>query len=83
MPGKARVDSSEALHHIIVLGIGRVRIYKDDADRNDFPERIGAAGKGTKPGRGTRSWGCESRSFRGRRELSLAGVRRKSVGQAW
>jgi len=46
MPGKAKVDALEALHHIIVRGIERARIFMDDTARNDFPDRIGAAGKG-------------------------------------
>ena len=49
MPEIARVDALFALHHIIVRGIERARIFKDDTDRNDFLDRIGAAGKGTKP----------------------------------
>jgi len=45
-PSKTRVDAPGDLHHIIVRGIGRAMIFKDDTDRNDFPDRIGAAGKG-------------------------------------
>jgi hypothetical protein len=41
MPRKARVDAPGALQHIIVRGIERVKIFKDDTDRNDFLDRIG------------------------------------------
>ena len=41
MPRKARVDAPGALHHIIVRGIERAKIFKDDTDRNDFLDRIG------------------------------------------
>ena len=46
MIGKVKVDAPGALHHIIVRVIERARIFKDDIARNDFPDRIGAAGKG-------------------------------------
>lgn len=46
MPEITRVDAAGAFHHIILREIGRVKILKDDTDRNDFPDRIGAAGKG-------------------------------------
>jgi putative transposase len=38
----ARIDAPGALHHIIVRGIGRRKIFDDDADRNVFLERLGA-----------------------------------------
>ena len=49
MIGKARVDAPGALHHIIVRGVGRARVFMDDTACMDFPVRIVAAGKGTKP----------------------------------
>jgi len=33
MPRKARIDAPGALHHIIVRGIERRRIFSDDQDR--------------------------------------------------
>jgi len=36
MPRKARIDAPGALHHIIVRGIERREIFKDDADRIKF-----------------------------------------------
>jgi len=80
MPGKARVDALFALHHIIVRGIERARIFKDDIARNDFPDQIRAAGKGTKPGRGTRAWDEHIGTFE---KAGTIPCRRKSVGQAW
>jgi putative transposase len=40
MPRSARIDAPGALHHIIVRGIGRRKIFDDDADRNAFLERL-------------------------------------------
>ena len=40
MPRQARIDSPGALHHIMIRGIERKRIFKDDVDRNDFLSRI-------------------------------------------
>lgn len=41
MPRSARIDAPGALHHIIVRGIGRRKIFDDDEDRNAFLERLG------------------------------------------
>jgi hypothetical protein len=41
MSRKARVDSPGALHHIMVYGIDRRRIFSDDQGRNNFTERPG------------------------------------------
>ena len=40
MPRKARIDASGALHHIICRGIERRKIFYDDADRDNFLERL-------------------------------------------
>ena len=40
MPRKARIDAPGALHHIIVRGIERRRIFSDDQDRDNFIERL-------------------------------------------
>jgi REP element-mobilizing transposase RayT len=40
MPRKARLDAPGALHHIIVRGINRRKIFFDDADRDDFLDRL-------------------------------------------
>jgi putative transposase len=42
MPRKARIDAPGALHHIIVRGINRRKIFFDDSDRDDFLDRLGA-----------------------------------------
>lgn len=42
MPRKARIDAPGALHHIIVRGIERRKIFYDDEDRDNFLERLGA-----------------------------------------
>lgn len=47
MPRAARIDAPGALHHIIARGIGRRKIFDDDADRNAFLERFGAILKDT------------------------------------
>ncbi len=41
MPRKARIDAPGALHHIICRGSERNRIFRDDADRNNFLKRLG------------------------------------------
>ena len=41
MPIKARIDAPGALHHIIVRGINRRKIFFDDLDRDNFLERLG------------------------------------------
>ena len=41
MPRKARIDAPGALHHIIVRGIERRKIFKDNTDRNNFLDRLG------------------------------------------
>ena len=40
MPRQARVDAPGALHHIIIRGIERIAIFKDDADRGNFFGRL-------------------------------------------
>jgi putative transposase len=44
MPRKARIDAPGALHHIIIRGIERRRIFSDDQDRDNFIERLGEIG---------------------------------------
>jgi putative transposase len=41
MPRKSRIDAPGVLHHIIARGIDRQRIFKDDADRDHFLDRLG------------------------------------------
>ena len=41
MPRQARIDAPGAIHHVIVRGIERCTIFRDDTDRFDFLERIG------------------------------------------
>ena len=40
MPRQARIDAPGALHHLIVRGIERKKIFKDDIDRNSFLNRL-------------------------------------------
>lgn len=40
MPRHARVDAPGAVHHVMVRGIERRRIFFDDADRADFAARL-------------------------------------------
>ncbi len=40
MPRMARIDTPGALHHIIVRGINRKKIFFDDPDRDDFLDRL-------------------------------------------
>jgi hypothetical protein len=41
MPRLSRIDPPGALHHIIDRGINRQRIFNDDADRDNFLDRLG------------------------------------------
>ena len=41
MPRKARIDMSGALHHLMIRGIERKRIFRNDQDRNHFLDRLG------------------------------------------
>ena len=41
MPRKARVDAVGALQHIIIRGIERKKIFRNDGDRNNFLDRLG------------------------------------------
>jgi REP element-mobilizing transposase RayT len=41
MPRKARIDAPGALHHIIVRGIERRKIFYDDRDRDNLLKRLG------------------------------------------
>jgi putative transposase len=40
MPRKSRIDTTGALHHIMVRGIERCNIYRNDSDRDNFLERL-------------------------------------------
>lgn len=41
MPRKSRIDAPGAMHHIIARGIERCKIFRDDADCNNFLDRLG------------------------------------------
>jgi putative transposase len=41
MPRQSRIDAAGALHHIIVRGIERRKIFDDDQDRYNFLDRLG------------------------------------------
>jgi len=40
MPRQARIDASGALHHIMVRGIERRKIFKDNKDKDNFVQRL-------------------------------------------
>ena len=40
MPRLARLDAPGVLHHVIIRGIERGIIFKDDQDRENFMERV-------------------------------------------
>ena len=50
MPRKSRIDAPGALHHIIIRGIEKRKIFADDIDRNNFLDRIGGIITETKTG---------------------------------
>ena len=41
MSRKARIDAHGALHHIIIRGMERNAIFRDDQDKEKFIERLG------------------------------------------
>ena len=41
MPRGARIDATNAVHHIMVRGIERRKIFENDTDRNHFLHRLG------------------------------------------
>jgi len=41
MPRQARLDAPGTLHHVMIRGIERSPIFKDDQDRGDFISRMG------------------------------------------
>jgi REP element-mobilizing transposase RayT len=50
MPRLARLDAPGVLHHIIIRGIERRKIFRDDRDRENFLERLGRLLPETKTG---------------------------------
>ncbi|MBN2034489.1 MAG: transposase [Deltaproteobacteria bacterium] len=42
MPRKARIEASGALHHVIIRGIERRKIFRSDFDRDNFLKRLSA-----------------------------------------
>ena len=40
MPRLARLDAPGVLHHIIIRGIERRKIFRNNKDRDDFLERL-------------------------------------------
>lgn len=41
MPRRARLDAPGTLHHVIIRGIEKRLIVREDAERNDFVSRLG------------------------------------------
>jgi len=41
MPRQARLDAPGTLHHVMIRGIERKSIFRDDQDRKDFVARLG------------------------------------------
>jgi putative transposase len=41
MPRQSRIDAPGALHHVLIRGIERRKIFRDDADRENFLDRLG------------------------------------------
>ncbi|MEW6114667.1 MAG: transposase, partial [Thermodesulfobacteriota bacterium] len=48
MPRKSRIDVAGALHHVMVRGIERGKVFRSDTDRNHFLERLGGILRETK-----------------------------------
>ena len=41
MPRQARIDAPSAVHHIIIRGIERKEIFREEEDRKEFLRRLG------------------------------------------
>jgi len=41
MPRKARIDLAGAVQHLMIRGIERKKIFRDDLERDDFLDRLG------------------------------------------
>jgi len=41
MPRQSRIDAPGALHHVMIRGIERRQIFRDDKDRENFLDRLG------------------------------------------
>jgi len=41
MPRKARINATGAIHHIIIRRIEQKKVFRNDADRDNFLERFG------------------------------------------
>lgn len=48
MPRRSRIDAAGALHHVMVRGIERAKVFRSDADRSHFLERLGGRLQDTK-----------------------------------
>jgi putative transposase len=42
MPREARIDFPGGVHHLMVRGIERKRIFRDDQDRDALLDRLGS-----------------------------------------
>ncbi len=49
MPKIARLDTPGLLHHVMIRGIERRKIFDDDTDRDNFIERLSVLLPETKP----------------------------------
>jgi hypothetical protein len=47
MPRQARLDTPGTLHHVMIRGIERSPIFRDEQDRQDFISRAGILTQGT------------------------------------
>jgi REP element-mobilizing transposase RayT len=47
MPRQARLDSPGTLHHVMIRGINKRRIFDDEQDRKEFVRRLAALAEGT------------------------------------
>ena len=48
MPRQARLDTPGTLHHVMIRGIERKRIFREDEDREDFVSRLRSLSKETR-----------------------------------
>lgn len=46
MPRQPRLDAPHTLHHVMVRGLERRNLFRDDSDRADFVARLAALAEG-------------------------------------
>ena len=79
MPRKARIDAPGALQHIIIRGLERKAIFKDDSDRENFLDRLSGLVSESKTGYLELHWGLHD----GHMEILLPRELQRAGDRIW